>query len=440
MSALWEKCLNTLKSELDTDDYNTWIKPLNSQQHNNTLMLLAPNKFVKDQVLKNYAARIEELIAMMTSQSIMVDFEVGGRLSGSQPAANLDKPGSPLPLQRHNNLNDAFTFENHVQGKSNQIARAVAIQISENPAANDYNPLFIYGGVGLGKTHLMHAAGNRIVSRNENARVCYVHSERFVAEYVRHIQQGTMNQFKNFYRSLDALLIDDIQFFAEKKGSQEEFFHTFNALVELKSQLIITSDCIPKELGGVEERLISRFSMGLAVPIDPPEFETRVAILKNKAKQMGINLADEVSFFVAKQIRSNVRELEGALNRINADAKFAGKTIDVDMARNALKDIMVFQERKITIPNIQKSVAEYYKVRIADLIAKKRNQPIARARQMAMRLSKELTNSSLPEIGSEFGGRDHTTVLHACRKIDELRNSNAKVNEDYDNLNKILSG
>ena len=286
----------------------------------------------------------------------------------------------------------------------------------------------------------MQAAGNRIVANNKQAKVCYVHSERFVAEYVRHIQKGTMNQFKNFYRSLDALLIDDIQFFAEKKGSQEEFFHTFNALVELKSQLIITSDCIPKELGGVEERLISRFSMGLAVPIDPPEYETRVAILNKKAKQMGIDLADEVSFFVAKQIRSNVRELEGALNRINADAKFAGKTIDVDMARNALKDIMVFQERKITIPNIQKSVAEYYKIRISDLIAKKRNQPIARARQMAMRLSKELTNSSLPEIGSEFGGRDHTTVLHACRKIDELRNSNAKVNEDYDNLNKILSG
>ncbi len=439
MSALWDKCLNTLKSELDADDYNTWIKPLNSQQHNNTLMLLAPNKFVKDQVVKNYATRIEEVIAMLTSQSIMVDFEVGGRVPG-KPSVSENMPGSTQPLQPHNNLNEAFTFESHVQGKSNQIARAVAIQISENLAKNDYNPLFIYGGVGLGKTHLMQAAGNRIVARNKQAKVCYVHSERFVAEYVRHIQQGTMNRFKDFYRSLDALLIDDIQFFAEKKGSQEEFFHTFNALVELKSQLIITSDCIPKELGGVEERLISRFSMGLAVPIDPPEFETRVAILNKKAKQMGIDLADEVSFFVAKQIRSNVRELEGALNRINADAKFTGRTIDVDMARNALKDIMVFQERKFTIPNIQKSVAEYYKIRISDLIAKKRNQPIARARQMAMRLSKELTNSSLPEIGSEFGGRDHTTVLHACRKIDELRNTNAKINEDYDNLNKILSG
>jgi len=314
------------------------------------------------------------------------------------------------------------------------------MQISENPGNNVYNPLFFYGGVGLGKTHLMQAAGNQIVANNKNAKVCYVHSERFVAEYVRHIQQGSMNVFKSFYRSLDALLIDDIQFFAEKKGSQEEFFHTFNALVELNSQLIITSDCIPKELGGVEERLISRFSMGLAVPIDPPEFETRVAILNKKAKQMGIELSNEVAYFVAKQIRSNVRELEGALNRINADAKFAGRTIDVDMARNALKDILVFQEKKITIQNIQKSVAEYFKIRIADLSAKKRNQPIARARQIAMRLSKELTNSSLPEIGEEFGGRDHTTVLHACRKIDELRKSDAKVSEDFDNLINLLSG
>ena len=439
MSALWDKCLDTLKSELDAEDYNTWIKPLHSQQHNNTLMLLAPNKFVKDQVIKNHAPRIEELVAMLTSQSIMVDFEVGGRST----AKSVDKPTRSTNYSRgyrHNNLNDAFTFESHVQGKSNQIARAVSIQISENPGTNDYNPLFIYGGVGLGKTHLMQAAGNRIVAKNKNARVCYIHSERFVAEYVRNIQQGTMNKFKNFFRSLDALLIDDIQFFAEKKGSQEEFFHTFNALVELKSQLIITSDCIPKELGGVEERLISRFSMGLAVPIDPPEFETRVAILNKKAKHMGIKLADEVSFFVAKQIRSNVRELEGALNRINADAKFSGKTIDVDLARNALKDILVFQERKITIQNIQKSVAEYYKIRMADLNAKKRNQPIARARQIAMRLSKELTNSSLPEIGGEFGGRDHTTVLHACRKIDELRKTDAKVSEDYENLNNILSG
>jgi len=439
MSALWDKCLDTLKSELDADDFNTWIKPLHSQQHNNTLMLLAPNKFVKDQIIKNHSQRIIELIAMLTSQSIMVDFEVGGR-SGTKTIKSSSNSNSYNENQRHNNLNKAFTFDNHVEGKSNQIARAAAMQISENPGNNVYNPLFFYGGVGLGKTHLMQAAGNQIVANNKNAKVCYVHSERFVAEYVRHIQQGSMNVFKSFYRSLDALLIDDIQFFAEKKGSQEEFFHTFNALVELNSQLIITSDCIPKELGGVEERLISRFSMGLAVPIDPPEFETRVAILNKKAKQMGIELSNEVAYFVAKQIRSNVRELEGALNRINADAKFAGRTIDVDMARNALKDILVFQEKKITIQNIQKSVAEYFKIRIADLSAKKRNQPIARARQIAMRLSKELTNSSLPEIGEEFGGRDHTTVLHACRKIDELRKSDAKVSEDFDNLINLLSG
>ncbi len=438
MSALWDQCLDTLKGELDADDFNTWIKPLHSQQHNNTLMLLAPNKFVKDQIIKNHSERIIELVAMLTSQSIMVDFEVGGRAVKSENYDYNSTTYKPQPAR--NNLNRAFTFDNHVQGKSNQIARAAALQVSQNPGSRDYNPLFFYGGVGLGKTHLMQAAGNQIVNNNKNARVCYVHSERFVADYVRHIQQGTMNQFKNFYRSLDALLIDDIQFFAEKKGSQEEFFHTFNALMELNSQIIITSDSIPKELGGVEERLISRFSMGLAVPIDPPEFETRVAILKKKAKQMGIKLVDEVAYFVAKQIRSNVRELEGALNRINADAKFAGRTIDVDMARNALKDILVFQERKISIQNIQKSVAEYFKIRIADLSAKKRNQPIARARQIAMRLSKELTNSSLPEIGEEFGGRDHTTVLHACRKIDELRKTNAKVSEDYENLINLLSG
>ncbi len=438
MSALWDKCLDTLKSELTTDDFNTWIKPLHSQQHNNTLMLLAPNKFVKDQIIKNHSQRIIELVAMLTSQSIMVDFEVGGRAVKTKISNSKSIPYKRQ--QSHNNLNQAFTFDNHVQGKSNQIARAAALQVSKNPGSRDYNPLFFYGGVGLGKTHLMQAVGNQIVANNTNARVCYVHSERFVADYVRHIQQGTMNQFKNFYRSLDALMIDDIQFFAEKKGSQEEFFHTFNSLMELNSQIIITSDSMPKELGGVEERLISRFSMGLAVPIDPPEFETRVAILNKKAKQMGIELSEEVAYFVAKQIRSNVRELEGALNRINADAKFAGRKIDVDMARNALKDILVFQERKITIQNIQKSVAEYFKIRIADLGAKKRNQPIARARQIAMRLSKELTNSSLPEIGEEFGGRDHTTVLHACRKIDELRKTDAKVSEDYENLINLLSG
>ena len=438
MSALWDQCLDTLKSELDADDFNTWIKPLHSQQHNNTLMLLAPNKFVKDQIVKNHSQRIIELVAMLTSQSIMVDFEVGGR--AAKPKNSDSNTTSYKRPPARNNLNNAFTFDNHVQGKSNQIARATALHVSQNPGSRDYNPLFFYGGVGLGKTHLMQAAGNQIVNNNENARVCYVHSERFVADYVRHIQQGTMNQFKNFYRSLDALLIDDIQFFAEKKGSQEEFFHTFNALMELNSQIVITSDCIPKELGGVEERLISRFSMGLAVRIDPPEFETRVAILNKKAKHMGIELAEEVAYFVAKQIRSNVRELEGALNRINADAKFAGRTIDVDMARNALKDILVFQERMVTIQNIQKSVAEYFKIRMADLSAKKRNQPIARARQIAMRLSKELTNSSLPEIGEEFGGRDHTTVLHACRKIDELRKTDAKVGEDYENLTNLLSG
>jgi chromosomal replication initiator protein len=335
-------------------------------------------------------------------------------------------------------LNAEFTFATHVEGKSNQVARAAARQVGENPGTA-YNPLFIYGGVGLGKTHLMQAAGNLMLLRRSDANIAYVHSERFVADMVRALQHNTINDFKRLYRSLDALLIDDIQFFVGKERSQEEFFHTFNALVEARRQVIITADRFPRELTGVEERLISRFGSGLTVSIEPPELETRVAILINKAKQEGADLPEDVAFFLAKRVRSNVRELEGALRRVLASAFFTGRPISVELANDSLKDLLSFQERLVTINNIQKTVAEYFKIRIADLHAKDRSRQVARPRQIAMTLAKELTDHSLPEIGEAFGGRDHTTVLHACRKISELVTKDPRVHEDYNNLMRILT-
>jgi chromosomal replication initiator protein len=336
-------------------------------------------------------------------------------------------------------LNPAFTFETHVEGKSNQLARAAASQVGENPG-QAYNPLFLYGGVGLGKTHLMQAAGNLTRQLRPEAKVLYVHSERFVADMVKALQHNAINEFKRFYRSLDALLIDDIQFFSGKEHSQEEFFHTFNTLLEGQRQVVITSDRFPREISGVQERLISRFGSGLTVPIDPPELETRMAILKNKAQQKGVGLPEDVCFFVAKQIRSNVRELEGALHRIIASANFTGRNINTGLAREALRDLLVFQERQVTIQNIQKVVAEYFKMRISDLHSKRRNRQITRPRQIAMALAKELTTMSLPEIGDAFGGRDHTTVLHAQRKIAELVKTDPKISEDYQNLHRLLGG
>ncbi len=436
ISSLWDKCLAHLEAELTPQQFNTWIRPLQAIEDASTLRLLAPNRFVMDWVRDKFLARLEKLVRDYSSDRVSVLLEIGSNFETTSDAPESRKRNSAEP--RTGTLNPAFTFENHVEGKSNQIARAAAIQVGENPG-KAYNPLFIYGGVGLGKTHLMQAAGNLIVAKNPKAAVAYVHSERFVADMVKALQHNTINEFKRYYRSLDALLIDDIQFFAGKNHSQEEFFHTFNTLTEGRRQVVITSDRFPKEITGVQERLISRFGSGLTVSIDPPELETRVAILSNKAYAKGVQLSDDVAFFIARYIRSNVRELEGALHRIIASARFSGRSIDLELVKDALKDVLVFQERKVTVQNIQKTVAEYYKMRLADLLSKKRNRQIARPRQVAMTLTKELTNLSLPDIGEAFGGRDHTTVLHACRRIDELLKNDAKIKEDYANLQKLLS-
>ncbi|MEE9595435.1 MAG: chromosomal replication initiator protein DnaA [Acidiferrobacterales bacterium] len=439
-SSLWSTCLTRLEQELSAQQFNTWIRPLQAVKEEHTLRLLAPNRFVMDWVKERFLTRIAELATQTdTSPQLNVSVEVGG-----QERTRVEST-SPQPIQTTRKatpivgrLNSEFTFHNHVEGKSNQLARAAARQVGENPGGNN-NPLFIYGGVGLGKTHLMQAAGNLLLEKNPNADVAYVHSERFVSDMVKALQHNTISEFKRFYRSLDALLIDDIQFFVRKERSQEEFFHTFNALLEGQRQIIITADRFPKDLVGLAERLISRFGSGLTVAIEPPELETRMAILMKKALADGVTLPEEVAFFVAKRIRSNVRELEGALRRIIATAYFTGRVIDVALASESLKDLLAFQERLININNIQKTVAEYYKMRVADLHSKRRSRQIARPRQIAMRLAKELTAHSLPEIGDAFGGRDHTTVLHACRKINELVNSDIRIKEDYDNLMKILT-
>ena len=439
---LWNSCLNRLEDELSAQQFNTWIRPLHAVKSKNSLRLLAPNKFVKDWVHQQFLDRLTEIANDYSDSPVSVSVEIGSRNaavhSAVEDAAGLKKGGTKNPYIA-GRLNSAFSFDTHVEGKSNQLARAAAIQVGENPGLS-YNPLFIYGGVGLGKTHLMQASGNLVLSQSPDAKVAYVHSERFVADMVKALQHNAINEFKRHYRSLDALLIDDIQFFAGKSHSQEEFFHTFNTLLEGQRQVVITSDRFPKEITGVQERLISRFGSGLTVPIDPPELETRVAILQKKAKAQNIDLPEELAFFIAKQIRSNVRELEGGLHRILASARFTGQALDIELAKEALKDLIVFQERKVTINNIQKSVAEYFNMRVSDLHSKRRSRQITRPRQVAMALAKELTNMSLPEIGDAFGGRDHTTVIHACRKVEELVQQDAKMKEDYSNLQKLLSG
>lgn len=441
MSAkLWDKCLSRLEEELSAQQFNTWIRPLQAVQEQQQIRLLAPNRFVMEWVRAQFHERINALVAELgNGAGLKVVIEVGSQIrragdSSGVPRAEAGKQRGVM-LGR---LNPEFTFDSHVEGKSNQVARAAARQVGANPG-RAYNPLFIYGGVGLGKTHLMHAAGNVMLGDRDEANIAYVHSERFVADMVKALQHNTINDFKRLYRGLDALLIDDIQFFVGKERSQEEFFHTFNALVEAGHQVIITADRFPKELTGVEERLISRFASGLTVSIEPPELETRVAILINKARQEGVELAEEVAFFVAKRVRSNVRELEGALRRILASASFTGRAVDIALASDSLKDLLSFQDRLVTINNIQKTVAEYFKIRISDLHAKSRSRQVTRPRQMAMALSKELTDHSLPEIGEAFGGRDHTTVLHACRKIAELASKDSRVQEDYNNLMRTLT-
>ena len=441
-STLWNQCLRVLQVELPEQQFNTWIRPLQAVDDDAALRLLAPNRFVVDWLRQHYMERIVELVGD-GGENIEVLLEVGSRSAGS-PASATQRP-APTPINANqaapvvSRLNPVFTFDSFVEGKSNQLARAAASQVGENPGKS-YNPLFIYGGVGLGKTHLMHAIGNIMLKNNPAARVSYVHSERFVGDMVKGLQHNTISEFKRSYRSLDALLIDDIQFFAGKERSQEEFFHTFNALLEGQRQIILTCDRYPKEVNGLEERLKSRFGWGLTVAIEPPELETSVAILMSKAAAEGVTLPEEVAFFIAKRIRSNVRELEGALRRVIANHRFTGRAINLDFAKEALRDLLAVQDRLVSIENIQKTVAEYFKIRVGDLLSKKRSRSIARPRQFGMALAKELTNHSLPEIGDAFGGRDHTTVLHGCRRIAALRETDKRIDDDYLNLLRTLTG
>jgi chromosomal replication initiator protein len=441
-TTIWNRCIRDLQAELPEQQFNTWIRPLQAVEDDGQLRLLAPNRFVVDWLQEHYVERILEIIDGSGPGTELV-VEVGSRKAAipESPARVMSltpRTGSP-PAMVSSRLNPLFTFQKFVEGKSNQLARAAAMQVGENPGAS-YNPLFIYGGVGLGKTHLMQAVGNALLERKPDARVAYVHSERFVGDMVRGLQHNKISEFKRSYRSLDALLIDDIQFFAGKERSQEEFFHTFNALLEGQRQIILTCDRYPKEVTGLEERLKSRFGWGLTVAIEPPELETSVAILMSKAEAEGVQLPEEVAFFVAKRIRSNVRELEGALRRVIANSRFTGRPINLDFAKEALRDLLALQERLVSIENIQKTVAEYFKLRVADLLSKKRSRSIARPRQLAMALAKELTNHSLPEIGDAFGGRDHTTVLHACRRINDLRETEKRLDDDYLNLLRTLTG
>lgn len=447
----WNKCADRLENELPQQQFNTWIRPLQSIEDAQSIRLMAPNQFVLNWVQNHYLNDITQYLQGIAGPNApVVSLEIGSRTreKASSPtapsaatrmatAAPRVRAADNVPMPSNLNLN--FVFDTFVEGKSNQLARAASIQIGENPGTA-YNPLFIYGGVGLGKTHLMHAVGNMILKTNPQAQVVYVHSEGFVAQMVKALQHNTIDEFKRRFRSVNALLIDDVQFFAGKERSQEEFFHTFNALFESQQQIILSSDRFPKEVSGLEERLKSRFGWGLTVAIEPPDLETRVAILKSKADQLfGVDLPDEVAFFIGKRVRSNIRELEGALRRIIANAEFTGQAINQELAKEALRDMLAAQDKLVTIENIQKTVAEYYKIRTSELLSSKRNRMIARPRQLAMTLAKELTNHSLPEIGEAFGGRDHTTVLYATRKIAELKESDHRVAEDYANLLRTLT-
>jgi chromosomal replication initiator protein len=514
--SVWKLCVSSLQDELPSQQFNTWIKPLQIDEAANQgeLRLLAPNRFISNWVEEKFLSRIKELVTnfqngsplsvvisvghlMRAHTSLVTDTNINTAIKSTikssanshthfltQPSSlgqlgqgegelepllsSLPKPQKSLlatstsdisgqrsyrPLDgtqrsnqeniegglKHSNyLNVGSNFSTFVEGKSNQLGLAAARQVAENPGGA-YNPLFIYGGVGLGKTHLMQAVGNALVAKNPNAKVVYLHSERFVADMVKALQLNAINDFKRYYRSMDALLIDDIQFFAGKERSQEEFFHTFNSLLEGGRQIILTCDRFPKEINGLEERLKSRFGWGLTVAVEPPELETRVAILMKKAEQVGVDLSHEAAFFIAQRIRANVRDLEGALKRVIASANFTGRPIDVELVREALKDLLALQDKQVGIDNIQRVVCEYYKIKMNDMVSKRRSRSVARPRQVAMALAKELTNHSLPEIGEAFGGRDHTTVLHACRKIKELQAETADIREDMKNLLRSLT-
>jgi chromosomal replication initiator protein len=484
----WQKCIAHLQDELPSQQFNTWIRPLRVELAGDLIRLIAPNRFVRDWVGDRFYSRIVELVSELSPPGKIVQVELGiaDRLANGPSAAGkaasasnvrstqpvlaspsnnnaFARPQSRQPssqsssaayspqiitgqrqveveggIRHQSSLMESYTFDTFVEGKSNQLARAAARQVASNPGRG-YNPLFLYGGVGLGKTHLMHAVGNALMQQNPNAKVVYLHSERFVADMVKALQLNAINEFKRYYRSVDALLIDDIQFFSGKDRSQDEFFHTFNALLEGGQQMILTCDRYPKEIKGLEERLKSRFGWGLTVAVEPPELETRVAILLKKAEQEKATLPSDAAFFIAQRVRSNVRELEGVLKRVIASSRFMAKPIDIPLIKESLKDLLALQDKQVSLDNIQRTVAEYYKIKIADLMSKRRSRSVARPRQVAMALSKELTNHSLPEIGEGFGGRDHTTVLHGCRKIKELRESDGDIREDYQNLIRLLT-
>ena len=444
-STIWQQCLAQLEVELGQKQFETYIRPLQANFDSGQLTLRAPNVYVEEHVRHSYLERIAEFLDGVEDLA-PIELSVGdlADLAGKTPTAT-DKTAKSAKKttarkeKKPHNLNREFTFETFVEGKSNELARAAATQVADN-AGRTYNPLLLYGGVGLGKTHLMQAVGNELRRQNPDAKVLYLHSQRFVQDMVKALQTGTMQDFMKFYRSVDALLIDDIQFFAKKLRSQEEFFHVFNALLERGHQMVLTSDKYPREIDGLEERLKSRFVYGLTVEVEAPDLETRVAILMKKAEAEQIELDQGVAFFIAERIRSNVRELEGALRRVIANARFTGSRISVDQVKRALRDLFAIQDRQISIDNIQRTVAEYFNIKMADMLSKRRSRSIARPRQIAMALAKELTNHSLPEVGDAFGGRDHTTVLHACRKIEELRGTTADVAEDYKNLTRLLAG
>ena len=437
MALVWQKCLNQLEGELSSQQFATWIRPLQAMVDNNNVKLLAPNQYTRDQVSDLYLPRIREILA--ENGSGKVELEIG---TSSRPAVTGGSRNTfaerehfyPMP-----DLNRAFTFDTFVEGRSNELARAAAIQVSENIGGDSYNPLLLYGGVGLGKTHLMHAVGNSIAEHHPDLKIAYMYSQRFMEDMVRAIEQGTMSDFTRYYRSVSVLLMDDIQFLAKGEKTQEEFFHVFNRLQGDGSQIVLTCDRYPKEINGLEERLKSRFVGGMTAPVEPPELETRVAILMKKAEQEEVVLPNEVALFLANKIRSNVRELEGALKRVIANAKFTGRPISNEQVKESLRDLLASQDRQISIDNIQKTVANYYKIRVGDLSAETRTRSIVRPRQLSMALARELTNHSLPEIGDSFGGRDHTTVLHACHKIEELKETNREMQEDYNNLLRLLT-
>ena len=448
MQNLWQSCLKQLEKELPAQQFKTWIRPLApSEEALGELRLVAPNRFVLQWVKDRFLGRIETMLTEQAGQSMRVVLALPAAAEepeAAPPQRPSTAPSAPRTQPERKSterstMSSEFTFDNFVQGKANQLARAAAVQVAENPGAS-YNPLFVYGGSGLGKTHLLHAIGNYVATHQPAAKLRYLHANQYITDVVRAYQQKSFDAFKRYYHSLDLLLIDDIQFFTGKDRTQEEFFYAFNALVEGHKQIVITCDTYPRDVAGIDDRLKTRFSWGLTVAVEPPEQEMRVAIVLKKAEAVGIKLDEDVAFFIAKHVRSNVRELEGALKNVLAFATFNGKELTVEVAREALKDLLSAHNRQISIENIQRTVAEFYKIKVADLHAKKRNRNVARPRQMAMALAKELTEMSLPEIGDAFGNRDHTTVLHACRTITALRSKDTDLNRDFHVLEQTLKG